>query len=73
MVLRMRCIRAVLTGIDGVLTCSPPSARRSPRALVKTGKYLPRTHRTASGTPGYVLDFSPTCPALPEQPSRQGQ
>jgi HAD superfamily hydrolase (TIGR01458 family) len=25
-------------------------------ALVKTGKYLPRTHRTASGTPDHVLD-----------------
>jgi hypothetical protein len=69
----MRCIRAVLTGIDGVLTCSPPSASGSPGALVKTGKYLPRTHRTASGTPGYVLDSFAGLPALPEQLSRQGQ
>ena len=24
--------------------------------LVKTGKYLPRTHRAAAGTPDHVLD-----------------
>ena len=32
--------------------------------LVKTGKYLPRTHDTASGTPDYVLDSFADLPAL---------
>jgi HAD superfamily hydrolase (TIGR01458 family) len=36
-------------------------------ALVKTGKYLPRTHRTASGTPDHVLDSFADLPALLEQ------
>ncbi len=35
--------------------------------LVKTGKYLPRTHRAASGTPDYVLDSFAGLPALLEQ------
>jgi ribonucleotide monophosphatase NagD (HAD superfamily) len=35
--------------------------------LVKTGKYLPRTHRTASGTPDHVLDSFADLPALLEQ------
>jgi len=35
--------------------------------LVKTGKYLPRTHRTASGTPEHVLDSFAGLPALLEQ------
>ena len=35
--------------------------------LVKTGKYLPRTHRTASGTPDHVLDSFAGLPALLEQ------
>jgi ribonucleotide monophosphatase NagD (HAD superfamily) len=35
--------------------------------LVKTGKYLPRTHRAAVGTPGHVLDSSADLPALPGQ------
>ena len=26
--------------------------------LVKTGKYLPRTHRAAAGSPDHVLDSS---------------
>ena len=30
--------------------------------LVKTGKYLPRTHRSASGTPTTSWTPSPTCP-----------
>jgi HAD superfamily hydrolase (TIGR01458 family) len=38
-------------------------------ALVKTGKYLPRTHRAASGTPDHVLDSFAGLPALLEQPS----
>jgi HAD superfamily hydrolase (TIGR01458 family) len=33
-------------------------------ALVKTGKYLPRTHRASSGTPDYVLDSFADLPAL---------
>jgi ribonucleotide monophosphatase NagD (HAD superfamily) len=35
--------------------------------LVKTGKYLPRTHRAASGTPDHVLDSFVGLPALLEQ------
>jgi ribonucleotide monophosphatase NagD (HAD superfamily) len=33
-------------------------------ALVKTGKYLPRTHHDASGTPDHVLDSFADLPAL---------
>ena len=36
-------------------------------ALVKTGKYLPRTHRSATGTPDHVLDSFADLPALLEQ------
>ena len=36
-------------------------------ALVKTGKYLPRSHRSASGTPDHVLDSFADLPALLEQ------
>ena len=36
-------------------------------ALVKTGKYLPRTHHTASGTPDHVLDSFADLPALLQQ------
>jgi ribonucleotide monophosphatase NagD (HAD superfamily) len=32
--------------------------------LVKTGKYLPSTHRNASGTPDHVLDSFAGLPAL---------
>ena len=32
--------------------------------LVKTGKYLPRTHHNASGTPDHVLDSFAGLPAL---------
>ncbi len=35
--------------------------------LVKTGKYLPSTHRAASGTPDHVLDSFADVPALLEQ------
>jgi ribonucleotide monophosphatase NagD (HAD superfamily) len=35
--------------------------------LVKTGKYLPRAHDSASGTPNYVLDSFADLPALLEQ------
>jgi HAD superfamily hydrolase (TIGR01458 family) len=35
--------------------------------LVKTGKYLPRTHHTAAGTPDHVLDSFAGLPALLEQ------
>ena len=35
--------------------------------LVKTGKYLPRTHRGAGGTPDHVLDSFAGLPALLEQ------
>ncbi|MGW6567783.1 HAD-IIA family hydrolase [Streptomyces sp. NPDC054975] len=34
-------------------------------ALVKTGKYLPETHRGASGTPDHVLDSFADVPDLP--------
>ena len=37
--------------------------------LVKTGKYLPRTHRTAIGIPDHVLDSFADLPALLEQQS----
>ncbi|MEU3915325.1 MULTISPECIES: HAD-IIA family hydrolase [unclassified Streptomyces] len=33
--------------------------------LVRTGKYLPETHRAASGTPDHVLDSFADLPALP--------
>jgi HAD superfamily hydrolase (TIGR01458 family) len=36
-------------------------------ALVKSGKYLPRTHRRASGTPDYVLGSFADLPALLQQ------
>jgi HAD superfamily hydrolase (TIGR01458 family) len=35
--------------------------------LVKTGKYLPRTYRAATGTPDHVLDSFAGLPALLEQ------
>src|SRR5499427_4122182 len=35
--------------------------------LVKTGKYLPRTHHAATGTPDHVLDSFADLPALLEQ------
>jgi HAD superfamily hydrolase (TIGR01458 family) len=35
--------------------------------LVKTGKYLPSTHRAATGTPDHVLDSFASLPALLEQ------
>jgi len=35
--------------------------------LVKTGKYLPRTHRAASGTPDHVLGSFADLPTLLEQ------
>ena len=35
--------------------------------LVKTGKYLPRTHHAASGTPDHVLDSFADLPALLER------
>ena len=35
--------------------------------LVRTGKYLPRTHHNASGTPHHVLDSFADLPALLEQ------
>ena len=35
--------------------------------LVKTGKYLPRTHRAAAGTPDHVLDSFADLPTLLEQ------
>jgi len=35
--------------------------------LVKTGKYLPSTHRAATGTPDHVLDSFASLPALVEQ------
>ena len=35
--------------------------------LVKTGKYLPRTHRAAAGTPDHVLDSFADLPDLLEQ------
>jgi hypothetical protein len=35
--------------------------------LVKTGKYLPRTHRAAVGTPDHVLASFADLPALLER------
>lgn len=37
--------------------------------LVKTGKYLPATHRAASGIPDYVLDSLADLPGLLQHPS----
>jgi ribonucleotide monophosphatase NagD (HAD superfamily) len=34
--------------------------------LVKTGKYLPRTHHSASGTPDHILDSFASLPGLLE-------
>jgi ribonucleotide monophosphatase NagD (HAD superfamily) len=36
-------------------------------ALVKTGKYLPETHRSAEGTPDHVLDSFAALPDLLER------
>lgn len=36
--------------------------------LVKTGKYLPRTHREASGTPDHVIDSFADLPGLLSKP-----
>ncbi|MDT9687504.1 HAD-IIA family hydrolase [Streptomyces sp. P9(2023)] len=36
--------------------------------LVKTGKYLPETHRSASGAPDHVVDSFADVPDLPELP-----
>ncbi|MFE9095630.1 HAD-IIA family hydrolase [Streptomyces sp. NPDC007264] len=41
--------------------------------LVKTGKYLPQTHRDASGEPHHVLDSFADLPALLRRPSGRGQ
>jgi phosphoglycolate phosphatase-like HAD superfamily hydrolase len=35
--------------------------------LVRTGKYLPETHRAADGTPDHVLDSFADLPALLER------
>ena len=45
------------------------AARRQRLAgvLVKTGKYLPRTHRAAAGIPNHVLDSFAGLPTLLEQ------
>ncbi|KUO19261.1 HAD-IIA family hydrolase [Streptomyces dysideae] len=41
--------------------------------LVKTGKYLPETHESASGTPGQVIDSFADLPALLRGPLRSAQ
>jgi HAD superfamily hydrolase (TIGR01458 family) len=41
--------------------------------LVKTGKYLPETHRAASGDPDHVLDSFADLPALLRQPAARAQ
>ncbi|OAH12940.1 HAD-IIA family hydrolase [Streptomyces jeddahensis] len=51
-------LAAQRTGITGV--------------LVKTGKYLPETHRAASGTPDHVLDSFADVPALLDRLSSAG-
>lgn len=38
--------------------------------LVKTGKYLPEAHASASGTPDHVLDSFADLPALLERAGR---
>jgi hypothetical protein len=42
------------------------SAVRGEASLVKTGKYLPATHHSATGTPDHVLDSFAGLPALLE-------
>ncbi|MBA4860819.1 HAD-IIA family hydrolase [Streptomyces sp. PSKA54] len=51
-------LAAQRTGITGV--------------LVRTGKYLPETHRAASGTPDHVLDSFADLPALLDRLSSAG-
>ena len=53
--------------MTSTLMCSPRSARGLTGVLVKTGKYLPRAHRAAAGTPDHVLDSFAGLPALLEQ------
>ena len=48
-------------------TCSPAQPQGLTGALVKAGKYLPSTNRSASGTPYHVLDSVADLPALLEQ------
>ena len=43
-----------------------PAAPGLTGVLVKTGKYLPRTHRAAAGAPDHVLDSFAGLPALLE-------
>jgi len=54
-------------GPEAVAALHQLRAARIPLALVKTGKYLPRTHRAAAGTPDHVLDSFADLPALLEQ------
>jgi ribonucleotide monophosphatase NagD (HAD superfamily) len=43
------------------------AAATDAEVVVKTGKYLPRTHQHASGTPNHVLDSFADLPALLER------
>ena len=52
----LHIVRAQRCGVTGV--------------LVKTGKYLPETHRQASGTPDHVLDSFASLPGLLEHIAR---
>jgi len=58
---------AMMIGDDIKTDVLAAQRHRLTGVLVKTGKYLPRTHRGASGTPDHVLDSFAGLPALPEQ------
>ncbi len=58
---------ALMTGDDIETDVLAAQRQGITGVLVKTGKYLPRTHHSASGTPDYVLDSFADLPALLEQ------
>jgi len=58
---------ALMTGDDIETDVLAAQQQGITGVLVKTGKYLPRTHHSASGTPDHVLNSFADLPALLEQ------
>ena len=66
--LHVRCAAGTVMVGDDIDTDVRAAQRQGlTGVLVKTGKYLPRTHRAAAGTPDHVLDSFADLPALLEQ------
>ena len=59
--------RTVMVGDDVETDVLAAQRQGLTGVLVKTGKYLPRTHRAAAGTPDHVLESFADLPALLEQ------